>query len=59
MDELLEMGQDLKIKHSVSSTSTKYREHQIALHEGTNFFGQIFWGMFYMGSNDQIIQGGN
>ena len=59
MDQLLEMGKDLKIKHSVSSTSTKYREHQIALHEGTNFFGQIFWGMFYMGSNDQIIQGGN
>ena len=46
MDQLLEMGKDLKIKHSVSSTSTKYREHQIALHEGTNFFGQIFGGCF-------------
>ena len=22
------------------------------------FFGQIFWGMFYMGTIDQIMQGG-
>ena len=59
MDELLEMGQDLKIKHSVSSTSTKYREHQIALHEGTNFFGKIFWGMFYMVLMIRSCKGGS
>ena len=29
-----------------------------ALHGGKNFFGQIFWEMFYMGTNDQIMQGG-
>ena len=28
------------------------------LHEGTNFFWQIFGEMFYMGTNDQIMQGG-
>ena len=45
------MGKDLKIKHSVTSPPKK------ALHEGTNFFGQIFLGMFYMGTNNQIMQG--
>ena len=47
------MGKDLKIKHSVTSPPKK------ALHEGTNFFGQIFLGMFYMGTNNQIMQGGS
>ena len=28
-----------------------------ALHGGTNFFGQIYGGTFYMGTNDQIMQG--
>ena len=32
--------------------------HKKALHGGINVFGQIFGGMFYMGTNDQIIQGG-
>ena len=62
MDELLEMGKDLKIKHSVSSPPYKVWGNLFlkqALHGGTNFFGQIFWGMFYMGTNDQIMQGGS
>ena len=25
---------------------------------GNKFFGKIFWEMFYMGTNDQIMQGG-
>ena len=29
-----------------------------ALHGGTNFWGEIHKGMFHMGTNDQIIQGG-
>ena len=32
--------------------------HEKALHGGTNFLGQIYGGMFYMGTNDQIMQGG-
>ena len=32
--------------------------HKKALHGGTNFFGQIFGSMFYMGTNDQIMRGG-
>ena len=28
-----------------------------ALHGRTNYSGQIFRGMFYMGTNDQIMQG--
>ena len=27
------------------------------LHGGANLFGQFFWGMFYMGTNYQIMQG--
>ena len=30
---------------------------QKALHGGTNVFRQIYGGMFYMGTNDQIMQG--
>ena len=30
-----------------------------ALHGGAIFLGQIFWGIFYMGTNDQIMQGGS
>ena len=32
--------------------------HKKALHGGTIFFGQFFWGMFYMRTKDQIMQGG-
>ena len=63
--KLLEMGKDMKIKHSISSTPqppspTTYGGlfSQKALHEATNFLGQIYGGMFYIGTNDQIIQGG-
>ena len=28
-----------------------------ALHGGTNIFEQIYGGMFYMGTNDQSMQG--
>ena len=60
--KLLEMGKDTKIKHSVSSAPPKvWRDFFLkkALKEGTNFFGQTCWGMFYMRTNDQIMQGGN
>ena len=59
--KLLEMGKKLKIKHSVSCSPYKVQEnfcHKKAFHRKTNFLGQIFWGMFYMGANDQIMQGG-
>ena len=55
------MGKDMKIKHSVSSPPAKYGEtfcREKALHGGANFFGKIYGGMFYMGTNDQIMQGG-
>ena len=55
------MGKDLKIKHSVSSPPFKIWEdffHRKALHEGANFFGQIFRGMLYKGTDDQIMQRG-
>ena len=51
----------MKIKHSVSSAPAEYGEtfcRQKALHGRANFFGQIYGGMFYIGTNDQIMQGG-
>ena len=59
--KLLEMGKDMKIKNGNSSPSTKYWGTffiKKALHGGANFFGQIYGGMFYMGTNDQIMQRG-
>ena len=62
--KLLEIGKDMKIKQSVSYPSPVYPKVwggdfflEKALHEGTNDFGQFIWALFYMGSNDQIIQG--
>ena len=54
------MGKDLKIKYSASSPPTKNFFHKKTLHGRTNVFGQIWegGGMFYMGTNDQIIQEG-
>ena len=55
------MGKGLKINHSVSSPPYKVWGnffHKKAFHWGTKFFGQIYGGMFYMGTNDQIMQGG-
>ena len=50
------MGINLKVKHKVSSPRYKVWGkffHKQALHEGENFFGEIFWDMIYMGTNDQ------
>ena len=59
-DELLEIGIDLKIKHSVSSPPYKVWEtffiKKLCMGEQT-FLGKIFFEMFYMGTNDQIMQG--
>ena len=55
------MRKDLKTKHSVSSPPYEVWGklfHKKALHGKTNFFGQIFRGMFYMGTNDQMMQKG-
>ena len=30
-----------------------------ALYGGQTFFGQIYGGMFYIGTTDQVMQGGN
>ena len=55
----LEMGKDMKIKHSVSSPPYEvwgdFRKK--ALHGGTNVLLQIYGAMFYMGTNNQIMQG--
>ena len=57
--KLSEKGKYMKIKHSVSCSPTKYGElflwKSFAL--GTNLFRQIYGGIFYMGTNDQIMQG--
>ena len=54
------MGKDMKIKHSVSSRPAKYGEcfRKKALLGRIHFLGQIYGRMFYMGTNDQIMQGG-
>ena len=56
-NELLKMGQGFKIKHSVSFPPTKYGQtffiKKLCMGEQT-FLG----GMFYMGTNDQIMQEG-
>ena len=61
-DELLEMGNDLKIKHSVSSPPTKYGEpffiKKLCMGEQM-FSGKFFGGIFYMGTTDQMMQGGS
>ena len=55
--KLLEMGKDMKIKHSVSSPKCMGRLFlKNSLHGGANSLGQIYGGMFYMETNDQIKQ---
>ena len=60
--KLLEMGKDMKMKHSVSSPPYKAWGGELfckkALHGETSIFGLIYGGMFYMETNDQIMQGG-
>ena len=49
----------MKIKHSMSSPKSMRRIFlKKALHGEANSFGQIYGGggMFYMGTNDQIMQ---
>ena len=59
--KLLEMLKDMKIKHSISSPlpSTKYGGNflQKSFPCRKKHFGQIYGGMFYMETNDQIMQG--
>ena len=53
----LEVGKDMKIKHNVSSPKSMGRLFlKKALHGGANSFGQIYGGMLYMETNDQIMQ---
>ena len=57
----LEVEKDMKIKHSVSSPPYNVRGNVFckkALHGGTKLFGANLWAMFYMGTNDQIMQVG-
>ena len=57
--KLSEMGKDMKIKQSplpLQSMGNFFRKK--ALHGGTNVFGQIYGGIFYMETNDQIMQMG-
>ena len=60
--KLLEMAKDMKIKHSVSfSQKTNVWEDffllkRLFMGEQT-FLGKFMGGLFYMGSNDQILQG--
>ena len=58
--KLLQMGKDMKIQHSISSPPRDYRGTFFAkkvLHGGTKVLGQIYGGIFYMGTNYQIMQG--
>ena len=58
--KLLEMGKDMKIQYSISSPPREYRGTfftKKVLHGGTKVLGQIYGGIFYMGTNYQIMQG--
>ena len=51
----------MKTQYSVSSPPYKVWGkffHKKALHVGTNCYGEIYAGMFYTGTNDQIMHGG-
>ena len=55
------MEKDMKIKHSVSFPLYKAWGKcfcKNVLHGETNFLGQIYGGMFYMETNDQIVHRG-
>ena len=59
--KLLEMVQDMKIKHSVSSPSKIWEDFfflkKLFIGEQT-FLGKFMGRLFYIGSNDQIMQEG-
>ena len=51
----------MKTQYSVSSPPYKVWGkffHKKALHGGTNCYGEIYAGMIYTGTNDQIMHGG-
>ena len=58
--KLLEMVKDMKIKHSVSLSPKAWEDffflEKLFMGEQT-FFGKFMGGLFYMGSDDQIMQG--
>ena len=58
--KLLEMGKDIKIKQCLLSPLQGMGELfcKKALHGRTNFFRQMYGRMFYMGTNDHIMQRG-
>ena len=56
------MEKDMKIQHSVSTLPYKVQGNIFSkktLHWETNVLDLIYGGMFYMGTNDQIMQGGD
>ena len=58
--KLLKMGKSVKIKHNASSPP-KYGETFLLKKLGKEkqtFLGKIYGEMFFMGTNDQIMQGG-
>ena len=60
MDETFRNGKRYEDKaHCLLSSYKVWRNffRKKALHGGTNLFGQIYRWMFYMGTNDQIVQG--
>ena len=61
-DDLLEMGKDLKIKHSVFSPPTKYGEtffiKKVCMGEKT-FLGKFFGGCFTWGLMIRLCKGGS
>ena len=52
--KLLEMGKNMKIKHSISSSSSSKVWGNVvlekALHGGTNLFGKIYGGIVLHGA---------
>ena len=54
-----EMGKDMKIKQCLLSPYKVWGNffRKKVLHGGTSVFGQIYGEMFYVGTNDQIMQG--
>ena len=58
--KLLEMVKDVNIKYGVSSPQNYGRTFFLLkrIFMGEQFFGQIYGGLFYIGSNDQIMQRG-
>ena len=59
---ILGMGKDMKINHSVYSPPAKYGETffmKMVCMGNKLFWANLWGGMFYMGANDQIMQWGS